>query len=118
MKSALAAFFALLLVGCNSPHRQVEERPEPLALSEPVLVDDVLQIPKAGTVADVSGTVELMSESNEWVPLREGARLSGGAKIHIASGGSLGVSFRGYEKLELVASPEDRWLSLEVAGAR
>ena len=118
MKSALAAFFALLLVGCNSPHRQVEERPEPLALSEPVLVDDVLQIPKAGTVADVSGTVELMSESNEWVALREGARLSGGAKIHIAPGGSLGVSFRGSEKLELVASPEDRWLSLEVAGAR
>lgn len=118
MKSMLTALFAMLLIGCSSPHLQDEERARLLTLSEPVLVYEVFQIPTSGTANRVSGPVELMSEGNEWVALQSGARLSGGTRIHIAAGGYLSISFRRSEKLELRESAEDRWLVLEDPGAR
>jgi len=118
---------SLALIACDSSTVLVEDatvtkrvvkKDVTLILERPLLVYDVVAVPSPGTVENLSGEAETLTERNGWQQLREGQVLGDEAKLRVAAGAAFVIRFSATEMVQFFSAPEERWVALSVKPSR
>jgi hypothetical protein len=121
MKNLLLIFAVLVLGACSTNEQAsalTSTSTQTVSLDSALLVFEVVHIPSAGIAESVSGKVQVLHQSTEWLPIVNGSTLSNGSRVHIGVGAALGVRFSPTERIEFLSAPKERWVILDVAASR
>ncbi len=112
-------------MACHATEQQVSEVKttrqsvgEQLLSEPPILVYDIVSIPTAGSVSELSGLVEILTKKSGWEPLREGQKLQHESRLRIAAQAALLIKFSGAEFIRFKPAPKERWVELNDISSR